>query len=153
MSLPRHLPVAVSPGRVQMTTCFYMGQQLEHRISHQSALPRWWHPVWSFVTCCPEGFQCIAEHQLCWASSSLLWCNGLPAFYIYILLSSLDSQEIHLENLVHICPHARGQFSWIIQLLSSFPFQHGRYLGPIALWGVSVRIWCDSFWKDQLKIF
>lgn len=139
MSLPRHLAVAVSPGRVQMTTCFYMGQQLERRISHQSALPRWWHPVWSFVTCCPQGFRCLAEHQLCWASSSLLWCNGLPAFYIlHFTFLSGQSRNTSGEFGAHLpsCQRAIQLDHSVAQLI------------PISAWKIP---WAHSIMRSQCK--
>lgn len=94
MSLPWHLSVAVSPGRVQLL----------------HGLAVW---TWDFTSECaawvvtprlelcdlsPQGFQCIVEHQLCWDSSVLLWCKGLPAFYILrVTLLPGQSRKISRE--------------------------------------------------------
>lgn len=109
MSLPQHLSVAVSPlEECRWPPTFARAGSLNMEFHIRA------HSLGSdtpFSDLSPQGFQCTAEHQLCWDSHYFFDVMVSLHFTFYMLLSSLDSQEIHLENLVHIFPHARGQFS------------------------------------------
>lgn len=90
-----------------------------------------------------QGFQCIAEHQLCWTSSLLLWCNALPELYIlHVALLSGQSSNTSRGFGAHL-PSCLRSIQLAHSVLSPFSFQYGRYLVTIAVWQVSVRIWCD----------